>query len=145
MPPKLVPTSSPASARKKRALPRRPAIAIRSADQLKVRPMREGRHQRRRDPGRGENQVRRHPEQPGGVVGQDDFLVQQPDEVAVGLQYRRPLPAQQPRLDLADEAGEQRRQQQHEQHLAALDERSADRHSATASEQADQADEDQAR
>ena len=38
MPPKLVPTSSPASARKKRALPSRPAITIRSADQLNVRP-----------------------------------------------------------------------------------------------------------
>ena len=40
MPPKLVPTSRPASARKKRALPRSAMIAIRSADQLNRRPVR---------------------------------------------------------------------------------------------------------
>ena len=39
MPPKLVPTSRPASARKKRALPRSATIAIRSADQLKMSPV----------------------------------------------------------------------------------------------------------
>ena len=39
MPPKLVPTSSPASARKKRALPRSAMIAIRSADQLNRSPL----------------------------------------------------------------------------------------------------------
>ena len=38
MPPKLVPTSSPASARKKRALPSRAMIAIISADQLNSSP-----------------------------------------------------------------------------------------------------------
>ena len=39
MPPKLVPTSMPASARKKRALPSRATIAIRSALQLNSRPV----------------------------------------------------------------------------------------------------------
>ena len=39
MPPKLVPTSMPASARKKRALPINAVMAIRSADQLKCRPI----------------------------------------------------------------------------------------------------------
>src|SRR6202047_4227589 len=39
MPPKLVPTSIPASARKKRALPSRATIAIRSAVQLNNRPV----------------------------------------------------------------------------------------------------------
>ena len=39
MPPKLVPTSMPASARKKRALPSRAAIAMRSAVQLNSRPV----------------------------------------------------------------------------------------------------------
>ncbi len=39
MPPKLVPTSMPASARKNRALPSSATIAIRSADQLKSRPV----------------------------------------------------------------------------------------------------------
>ena len=40
MPPKLVPTSSPASARKKRALPSKAMMAIRSADQENIRPLR---------------------------------------------------------------------------------------------------------
>ena len=40
MPPKLVPTSSPASARKKRALPSSAMMAIKSADQLNIRPVR---------------------------------------------------------------------------------------------------------
>ena len=39
MPPKLVPTSMPASARKKRALPSRAAMAMRSAVPLKSRPV----------------------------------------------------------------------------------------------------------
>ena len=39
MPPKLVPTSSPASARKKRALPSSAMMAMRSADQLKSSPV----------------------------------------------------------------------------------------------------------
>ena len=40
MPPKLVPTSSPASARKKRALPSSAMMAMRSADQENRRPVR---------------------------------------------------------------------------------------------------------
>ena len=59
MPPKLVPTSMPASARKKRALPSSAMMAIRSADQLNMQAGREGRHQRGRDPGGGEDQVGR--------------------------------------------------------------------------------------
>ena len=39
IPPKLVPTSMPASARKKRALPRSATIAIRSTAQWKIRPV----------------------------------------------------------------------------------------------------------
>ena len=54
------------------------------------------------------------------LVGQHHLLAQQPDEVAIGLDERRALAAQQPRLDLAHEAGEQRRQHQHQQHLRAL-------------------------
>ncbi len=38
MPPKLVPTSRPASARKKRALPSSAMMAMRSADQLNSEP-----------------------------------------------------------------------------------------------------------
>ena len=40
MPPKLVPTSMPASARKKRALPRSAMMAMRSADHENRRPAR---------------------------------------------------------------------------------------------------------
>jgi hypothetical protein len=40
MPPKLVPTSRPASARKKRALPRSAMMAMKSADQENNRPVR---------------------------------------------------------------------------------------------------------
>ena len=39
MPPKAVPTSMPASARKKRALPSSAVMAMRSADQLNSRPV----------------------------------------------------------------------------------------------------------
>ena len=39
MPPKLVPTSMPASARKKRAVPSSATMAIRSADQVNIRPV----------------------------------------------------------------------------------------------------------
>ena len=44
----------------------------------------------------------------------------QPDEVAVRLDQRRSLAAQQPRLDLAHEADEERRERQHQQHLCGL-------------------------
>ena len=89
MPPKLVPTSRPASARKKRALPSSAMMAIRSADQLNSRPVREGRHQRGRDPGGGEDQIGDDAEQPGGVLRQHHLLAQQPREVAIGLEQRR--------------------------------------------------------
>ena len=39
MPPKLVPTSMPARARKNRALPKSAMMAMRSADQLNMRPV----------------------------------------------------------------------------------------------------------
>src|SRR5262249_3428380 len=42
IPPKLVPTSSPANARKKRALPRSATMAMRSADHENKRPVRNG-------------------------------------------------------------------------------------------------------
>ena len=74
MPPKLVPTSSPASARKKRALPSSAMMAMRSADQREQQPAAEGRHQRGRDPGGGEDEIGDDAEQPGGVVGQHHLL-----------------------------------------------------------------------
>ena len=54
---------------------------------------------------------------------QHDLLADEPQQVAIGLRERRPAPAQQLRLELAHITGEQRRQRQHEQHLAELHER----------------------
>ena len=51
---------------------------------------------------------------------QHHVLAHQPDQIEIGLQQRRSLPAQQARLHLAHEAGEQRAEQQHQQHLRAL-------------------------
>ena len=134
MPPKLVPTSSPASARKKRPLPSSAMMAMRSADQENMQPGAEGRHQRRRDPGGGEDQIRDDAEQPRGVVRQHHLLAHEPHEIEIGLDERRALPPQQPRLHLAHEAGEQRRQQQHQQHLRALNGEIADQdHTASTS------------
>ncbi len=145
MPPKLVPTSRPASARKKRALPSSAMMAMRSADQVNMQAGGEGRHQRGRDPGRGEDEIGGDAEQPGGVLGEHHLLAHQPHEVAVGLEQRRSLPAQEPRLDLAHEAGEQRRQQQHQQHLRALHGEIEDQgHIASTSSRSDQRDEDEA-
>ena len=58
----------------------------------------------------------------------------QPQQVAVGLQQRRATAAQKSRLYLAHEAGEQRRQQQHQRHLRSLHGEIADeRHMASTS------------
>ena len=121
MPPKLVPTSSPASARKKRAAAEQRDDGDEVGGPGEQEPGAEGRHQRRRDPGGGEDDVGRRPKQPGRVLRQHGVLAHQPDEIAVRLEQRRALPAQEPRLDLAHEAGEQRREQQHQEHLRALD------------------------
>ena len=53
---------------------------------------------------------------------QDDLLAHQSDQIAIGLQQRRAIPAQQARLHLAHEAGKQWREQQHQQHLPGLEE-----------------------
>ena len=120
-------------------------MAMRSADQREQQPGAEGRHQGGRDPGGGEDQIGDDAEQPGGVLRQHHVLAQEPRQVAVGLDERRALPAQQPRLHLAHEAGEQRRQQQHQQHLRALDGEIEDHgHMASTSSSDDQGGEDQA-
>ena len=51
---------------------------------------------------------------------QHDILAQQPHEIAIGLDQRRSPPPQKARLQLAHDTGEQRCQQQHQQHLRAL-------------------------
>ena len=64
MPPKLVPTSSPASARKKRALPSSAMMAIRSADQENNSPLRNVGTSDGGDPGGGEYEIGDDAEQP---------------------------------------------------------------------------------
>ena len=83
--------------------------------------VRECRHQRRRQPDRGEHQIRRGAEQPGGVFRQHHFLLQQPQQVAVRLHQRRTSPPDQPRLEDADEARQSWRQHQHQRHLNDLE------------------------
>ena len=51
---------------------------------------------------------------------QHHLLVEQADDVAIGLQHRRALAAKKPRLHLPHEAGEERRKQEHQRHLRAL-------------------------
>ena len=87
---------------------------------VEQQPGRKGRHQGGGNPDRREGDVGRHAEQPRRVVGQHHFLAQQPQQVAIGLKDRGPLAAHQPGLDLAHVAGQQRGEQQHEQHLHAL-------------------------
>jgi hypothetical protein len=71
-------------------------------------------------PGRGENNIRGHAEEPGGILRQNHFFSQEPQKVAVRLSERGPAAAQNPGLNLTHEAGEERRQQKHEEHLQAL-------------------------
>ena len=120
IPPKLVPTSMPTSARKKRAEPSSAVIAMRSADPAELQASGKCRNQRRGYPGGGEDHVGTAAEQPGRVLGEYDLLADQPQQIAVGLKKRRPAPAQQARLDLARIAEQQRRQHEHQDHLRTL-------------------------
>ena len=52
-----------------------------------------------------------------GVVGQHDLLAHQSNEVAVGLDERRAAATQEPGFHLAHKSSQQRRQEQHQQHL----------------------------
>ena len=83
-----------------------------------------GRHQRRTDPGGGEDEIRRGAVEPRGVVGEHSLLVQELPQIDVGLPQRRADPTQQARLDLARDAENERRHRQHQQHLHRLRDRS---------------------
>ena len=87
-PPKLVPTSIPASASAKRALPSRAVMAIRSPDQLNIRLAAKVGISAAATQVDGEDEIRRDAEQPGGVFGDHGFLAQQPPQVAIGLHQR---------------------------------------------------------
>ncbi len=89
MPPKLVPTSMPASAEQKRALPSSAMMAIRSPDQVNSRPVAKVGTSAAATQVSGEDQIGRGAEQPGGVLGQHHLLAEQPAQVAIRLQQRR--------------------------------------------------------
>jgi hypothetical protein len=90
MPPKLVPISMPASARKKRALAEQGDDGDQVGGPAEHQIDGEGRNQRGRDPGGGEDEVGRGAEQPGGVVGEHHLLAQQPQQIAIGLEQEAP-------------------------------------------------------
>ena len=77
MPPKLVPTSSPASARKKRAMAEQRDDGDEIGRPGEHQAGGEGRHERGGDPGRGEDQIGNGAEQPGGVMREHHVLAQQ--------------------------------------------------------------------
>ena len=85
MPPKLVPTSMPAKARKNRALPSSAMIAMVSADQLNSRPVAKVGMSAGGDPGRGEYEIGNEAEQPGRAMRDHRLLARQPGEIAIGL------------------------------------------------------------
>ncbi len=87
----------------------------------KQKPRCECGNESRGDPGRGEYQIGHEAEQPRSAVGDDRLLAGKPDQVAVGLDERRPLPAQQPRLGRADDTGQQRRDRDDQRHLQELE------------------------
>ena len=94
MPPKLVPISSPASARRKRGGTEQGDDGDEIGGPGEDEPRGEGRHERGANPGRGEDKIRNGAEQPGRIVGEDHFLAQEPDEVAIGLEEGRALAKQ---------------------------------------------------
>ena len=94
MPPKLVPTSRPASARKKRALPSSAMMAMRSADQENRSPVRKVGTSEAATQVAAKIEIGNDAEQPRGVLRQHDLLAHEPHEIAIGLDQRRPLPAQ---------------------------------------------------
>jgi hypothetical protein len=83
---------------------------------------RERRHQCGGHPGRGEDQVGGGTEEPRGVLGDDGFLADQFQQVAIRLQDRRSLAAQEPGADLACHAGQERSEPEDQSRLRELDE-----------------------
>ena len=73
----------------KRALPSRAMMAIRSPDQVNIRPVAKVGTSAAATQVTAKIDVRRDAEQPRGVVGQHHFLAEQAAEVAIGLDQRR--------------------------------------------------------
>jgi hypothetical protein len=120
MPPKLVPTSSPASAVKKRAPPRRATSTMRSDTRAEQEIGAEGGDQRSAEPDGREGKIRRDAEQPGGRIRHHRLLAQQAPEVAVGLPERRAALAREPRLQEPRDARERRCHRDHQQRMEQL-------------------------
>ena len=145
MPPKLVPTSMPASARKKRALPSSAMMAIRSADQLNSKPGREG-----RDQGAGRPRSRRRPDMERcGTARMRSPPARPPCAAAATGRDRAAavaaLPAQQRAFTLRTKPVSSGASKQHQQHLRALDGKVEDHcHSASTSSSNTSVAEDQA-
>ena len=145
IPPKLVPTSSPASARKKRALPSSATMAMRSADQLNISPVANVGTKAAATQVPANIMIGHDAEQPRCTFRQHHLLAHESNEVAVGLDERRAAAAQEPGLRLAHKSSQQRCQQQHQQHLCALQEQFGDYgHSGEHQEKQDEHEEDQA-
>ena len=122
MPPNAVPTSMPASARMKRAVPSSATMAMRSADHENISPVAKLGTSAAATQVGGKLAVGRGAERAARRFGHHRLLVQEAPQLAIGLQDRRAAAREQARLDLADQPDQRRRDGQHQQHLAALPE-----------------------
>ena len=109
MPPKAVPMSMPARAVKNRAMEK----SATRGDHVGGGRQRQVRREHGNDPARqdrhAEDEVRREPEYPGGVLGQHNVLGEQLQEVPVGLEQARRRPALGPALHHLHPPREERR------------------------------------
>ena len=77
---------------------------------------------------RSERDERRDPVNPGGCFRDDNLLMKELPKIAIGLENARTLSELHALLELMDDALQQRRQQQHCEHLGDLQEDIADDH-----------------
>ena len=107
MPPKLVPTSRPASAWKTRALPKSAMMTMRSAAHENDNPFGMS-APGMRNPRGGKDQIRDDPEKPQRIVRPHDLFAHEAGKVEVGLTSGGPC-RRGNALSPCAEAGEQRR------------------------------------
>ncbi len=125
-PPKLVPTSMPASDQREAPEAEQRDDGDEVGGPGEQQAGREGRHQRRGDPGRGEDEVGRDAEQRGGAVGDDRLLAGEPVEVAIGLHDGAPRRRVSRAFALRTSPVSSRRERDDQRHLQELEnERSA--------------------
>ena len=131
--PKEVPMSIAASAMKTRARAKMPTSAITSTAGGKRQIDRDHRHQRGGQPHADEQDVGGVAEQGRGVVGQHRVLVEQLDQVAVGLQDAGAAAVLHPGAAVVDPAQQQRRGQHHQHVLEQLQQEGRGIHRTNAS------------